>query len=55
MKFNYDTLAPREQKLVKFGGIALVAILIFGVMFPLDSSVSQGAHADPRNSRTWSG
>jgi len=41
MKFNYDTLAPREQKMVKFGAIALVAILIFGVLMPLDSSVSK--------------
>jgi|SRR5882757_5242222 len=41
MKFNYDTLSPREQKLVKFGAIALVAILIFGVLMPLESSVSK--------------
>ena len=41
MKFNYDTLAPREQKMVKIGAIALVAILIFGVLMPLDSSVSK--------------
>ena len=41
MKFNYDTLAPREQKMVKFGAIGLVAILIFGVLMPLDSSVAK--------------
>jgi type II secretory pathway component PulM len=41
MKFNYDTLAPREQQLVKYGAIALVVILIFGVLMPLDSSVSK--------------
>jgi len=41
MKFNYDTLAPREQKMLKFGAIALVAFLIFGVLLPLDSSVSK--------------
>ena len=41
MKFNYDTLAPREQKMVKFGAIALVLILIFGVLMPLNSSVSK--------------
>jgi general secretion pathway protein M len=41
MKFNYDTLAPREQKMVKFGAIGLVAILIFGVLLPLNSSVSK--------------
>src|SRR5258708_36395811 len=41
MKFNYDTLAPREQQLVKYGAIALVVVLIFGVLMPLDSSVSK--------------
>ncbi len=41
MKFDYDTLQPREQQLVKYGGIALVAVLIFGVLMPLDSSVSK--------------
>ena len=41
MKFNYDTLAPREQQMVKYGAIALVAILIFGVLMPLDSSVTK--------------
>ncbi len=41
MKFNYDTLAPREQQLVKYGAIALVVVLIFGVLLPLDSSVSK--------------
>ena len=41
MKFSYDTLSPREQQLVKFGGIAAIAILIFGVLLPLDSSVAK--------------
>src|SRR3569832_859631 len=41
MKFNYDTLQPREQQLVKYGGIGLVLVLIFGVLMPLDSSVSK--------------
>jgi type II secretory pathway component PulM len=41
MKFSLDTMSPREQQLVKIGGIALVAILIFGVLMPLDSSVSK--------------
>ncbi|MBS0417102.1 MAG: type II secretion system protein M [Proteobacteria bacterium] len=41
MKFNYDTLSEREQKMVKFGAIALVAILLFGVLMPLDSSVAK--------------
>jgi len=41
MKFNYDTLSPREQNIVKIGAVALVAILIFGVLMPLDSSVNK--------------
>ncbi len=41
MKFSYETMSPREQQLVKVGGIAIVAILIFGVLLPLDSSVSK--------------
>ncbi|CAA2977293.1 type II secretion system M [Olea europaea subsp. europaea] len=41
MKFNYDTLSEREQKMVKFGAIALAAILLFGVLMPLDSSVAK--------------
>lgn len=41
MKFSYDTMSAREQRLVKFGGIAAAAILIFGVMIPLDSSVAK--------------
>ncbi len=41
MKFSYDTLSAREQQLVKYGGIAAVAILIFGVLLPLDSSVAK--------------
>ncbi len=41
MKFSYDTLSPREQRLVKLGAIAALAILIFGVLLPLDSSVAK--------------
>jgi general secretion pathway protein M len=41
MKFSYDTMSPREQRLVQIGGIAIVLILIFGVLLPLDSSVSK--------------
>jgi general secretion pathway protein M len=41
MNFNYETLSPREQKMVKFGALALAAILIFGVLLPLESSVSK--------------
>ena len=41
MKFSYDTLSPREQQLVKYGSIAAIAILIFGVLLPLESSVAK--------------
>ena len=41
MKFSYDTLSAREQQLVKYGAIAVIAILIFGVLLPLDSSVTK--------------
>ena len=41
MKFSLDTLTEREQRLVKIGAAAAVLILIFGVLLPLDSSVSK--------------
>jgi general secretion pathway protein M len=41
MKLSFDTMSEREQRLMKFGGIAAVAILIFGVLIPLDSSVAK--------------
>lgn len=41
MKFSFDTLNEREQRLVKIGGLAAVLILIFGILLPLDSSVSK--------------
>src|SRR5882724_3482824 len=41
MKLNFDTMSPREQRLLKIGGIAGVLILIFGVLIPLDSSVGK--------------
>jgi general secretion pathway protein M len=41
MKLSFDTMSPREQNLVKYGGIALAAILLFGVLMPLDSSVAK--------------
>jgi type II secretory pathway component PulM len=41
MKLSFDTMSEREQRLVKFGGIGAVLILIFGVLIPLDSSVSK--------------
>lgn len=41
MKLSFDTMSEREQRLVKFGAIAAVLILIFGVLIPLDSSVAK--------------
>jgi general secretion pathway protein M len=41
MKLSLDNMSEREQKLVKFGGIGVVLILIFGVLIPLDSSVAK--------------
>jgi general secretion pathway protein M len=41
MKMSFDTLSERELRLVKFGGIAAVLILIFGVLIPLNSSVAK--------------
>ena len=39
------SLSPRERRLLLLGGIAAVAILIFGMLIPLDRSVS---HAQDR-------
>jgi len=41
MKLSFDTMSEREQRLLKFGAIGAVAILIFGVLIPLDSSVAK--------------
>jgi type II secretory pathway component PulM len=41
MKLSFDTMSEREQRLVKFGGIGAVLMLIFGVLIPLDSSVTK--------------
>jgi general secretion pathway protein M len=41
MKLSFDTMSEREQRLMKFGAIAAVGILIFGVLIPLDSSVAK--------------
>lgn len=41
MNFSYDTMTPREQMLVKYGGIAAIGVLIFGVLLPLESSVAK--------------
>jgi general secretion pathway protein M len=41
MKFNFDTMTPRERRLVQIGAVAAVLIIIFGVLLPLDSSVTK--------------
>jgi general secretion pathway protein M len=41
MKFSVETMNERERRMVLFGGIAAVALLIFGVLLPLNSSVSK--------------
>jgi len=41
MAISFDNLSERERRLVTFGGIAAVVILIFGVLMPLDSSVAK--------------
>lgn len=41
MKLSFDNLSERERRLLKYGGIAAVLILVFGVLIPLDSSVSK--------------
>jgi general secretion pathway protein M len=40
-KFSLETLNERERRMVLFGGIAAAALLIFGVLLPLNSSVSK--------------
>jgi general secretion pathway protein M len=41
----FAALSPRERRLLLFGAIAAVAILIFGILIPLDRSV---AHTQER-------
>jgi type II secretory pathway component PulM len=41
MKLSLDTMSEREQRLVKIGAAAAVLIIIFGVLLPLDSSVTK--------------
>jgi type II secretory pathway component PulM len=41
MKLSLDTLSERERRMVIIGGVAGVLLLIFGVLLPLDSSVSK--------------
>ena len=41
MSFSFSTMNERERRMVMFGGIAGVALLVFGVVLPLESSVSR--------------
>jgi general secretion pathway protein M len=41
MKLSLDTMSERERRMVLFGGIGAVALLIFGVLIPLDTSVTK--------------
>ena len=41
MNFSFENLNERERRMVLFGGIAAAVLLIFGVLMPLNSSVSK--------------
>jgi general secretion pathway protein M len=43
-KLSLDSMSERELRMVKIGAVLAVALLIFGVIVPLDRSVSH-AHA----------
>jgi general secretion pathway protein M len=42
--FSFNTMSERERRMVQFGAIAVVLLLIFGVVLPLDRKVSQAQH-----------
>jgi general secretion pathway protein M len=39
--FSFNTMSERERRMVLFGGIAVVLLLAFGVILPLDQKVVQ--------------
>jgi general secretion pathway protein M len=41
MNFSLANMNERERRLVTFGGIAAVVLLIFGIVLPLETSVSR--------------
>jgi general secretion pathway protein M len=41
MKFSLDTMSERERRLLMIGGAVAAFILIFGILIPLDHSVSK--------------
>lgn len=41
MNFSFDTMTERERRMVTFGGIAALLLLVLGVVLPLDRSVER--------------
>jgi len=41
MKLSLDTMSERERRMLLIGCVAVVLILLFGVLMPLDSSVTK--------------
>jgi general secretion pathway protein M len=41
MKFSLDTMSPRERRMVLICSIVAALVLVFGILLPLDHSVSQ--------------
>jgi general secretion pathway protein M len=41
MSFSLDSLAPRERRMVMFGAVGVVILLLIAVVLPLESSVSR--------------
>jgi general secretion pathway protein M len=41
MKLSLDTMSERERRMVLIGGATAVVVLIFGIILPLDGSVSK--------------
>lgn len=41
MNFSLDTMSERERRMAYIGGAIAVFVIIFGVLVPLDSSVSK--------------
>ncbi len=41
MNLSLNSMSDRERRMVRIGGVAAALILVFGVILPLDRSVSQ--------------
>ncbi len=46
VKFSLDTMNERERRMVTIGGVAAALLVIFGIVLPLDSSVSKAQNAN---------